>query len=496
MPESARAAPILVWFRRDLRCTDHPALAAAAASGAPVIPLVVYDPQAAGLGGASRWWLAGSLAALATALQALGSPLVLRQGAVAEVLPGLIAATGARAVYWNTVPEPAGAAEDQALAALVRAAGAEPRRFASGLLFEPDAIRSATGQPYRVFTPFWRACLAAPAPARPLAAPLRLIAPALAPASEPLESWGLLPTAPDWAGGLRDSWSPGEAGAQQRLAAFLDQGLAGYPDQRDRPDRPATSLLSPHLHWGELSPRQLWQAVRTAASASGSGGVERAAEAYLRQLGWREFCHGLLAQAPDLAVRPLERRFDAFPWRHDPAALTAWQRGRTGWPLVDAGMRQLWHTGWMHNRVRMLAASVLVKHLLLPWQAGLAWFNDTLVDADLANNAAGWQWVAGCGADAAPYVRIFNPILQAQRFDPEGRYIRRWVPELARLGAPWCHRPWQAPPLVLAEAGVRLGVTYPLPLIDHDQGRRRALDAYQQIRAAPDPDPLPPELRP
>ncbi|MGD8310060.1 MAG: deoxyribodipyrimidine photo-lyase, partial [Chromatiales bacterium] len=325
-----------------------------------------------------------------------------------------------------------------------------------------------------VFTPFWKACLRRPPPAAPLAAPEKL-PPCPDVDSLALDALGLLPRIP-WDAGLRETWRPGEAGALRRLDGFCRKGLDAYADARERPAVVGTSRLSPRLHFGELSPRQVWwRAVRE----DSPGG-----EAFLRELGWREFAHHLLHHSPETLERPMDRRFEAFPWREDPEALRAWQSGRTGIPLVDAGMRELWHTGWMHNRVRMVVASLLTKNLRIHWLEGARWFWDTLVDADLANNTLGWQWVAGCGADAAPYFRIFNPVTQGQRYDPEGAYVRRWVPEIGRLPDRWVHRPWQAPEKVLREAGIRLGSDYPEPIVDLKESRREALAAYEQVKAA------------
>ncbi|CCG08056.1 Deoxyribodipyrimidine photo-lyase type I [Pararhodospirillum photometricum DSM 122] len=345
------------------------------------------------------------------------------------------------------------------------------------LLHDPERLTTRSGTPYGVFTPFWNTLVKTVDPGRPEPAPTRVPAPPTLPASERLEDWALRPSAPDWAAGLRAAWTPGEASAQERLDAFLAAGLEGYADLRDRPDRPATSKLAPSLAWGEISPRQIWSACQMRPPSPGR-------EGFLRQLGWREFCYHGLHRFPDMAERPLKAPFARFPWagpEESQAALARWRRGLTGYPLVDAGMRALWATGWMHNRVRMVVASFLVKHLLVDWRAGLAWFHDTLVDADPANNPAGWQWVAGCGSDAAPYFRIFNPVTQAERFDPEGAYVRRWVPELARLPAPVIHRPWTASALDLAAAGVRLGQNYPRPQVDHPQARARALAALASL---------------
>lgn len=468
-------SPILLWFRRDLRLDDHPALQAALATGRPVLPVFVLDDSGTGLrppGGAARWWLHGSLEALDAALRQRGSRLILCRGDTPAVLARVAGEAGADTVHCSRAYTAQAAMQERAVRRALEAGGATLRRFAGGLLFEPAGIAGASGKPYRVFTPFWRACQAAPEPKPPQSAPDRLPAPARWPAGEVLSDWSLRPTVPDWAGGLREHWQPGEAGAVAQMAGFLDARLAGYGEGRDRPDQPATSGLSPHLAHGELSPRRLWHACR------GHDG----AEPFLRQLAWREFCHHLLHHWPDSAEQPFQPAYAAFPWREDDEGLRRWQRGLTGYPLVDAGMRQLWHTGWMHNRVRMVAASFLVKHLLLHWRHGEAWFWDTLVDADEANNAAGWQWVAGSGADAAPFFRIFNPVAQGRRFDKDGAYIRRWLPELAGLPDRHLHEPWSAPADVLRQAGVSLGESFPAPMVEHAGARQRALAAFQAMR--------------
>jgi deoxyribodipyrimidine photo-lyase len=474
-------APVIWWIRQDLRLTDNAALEAAVAAGGPVIPLYVLDDEAAGAwapGGASRWWLHHSLASLAAALRARGARLILRRGRAEEVLPAVAAETGARVVHAGRLYEPWARARDKRVAAALAERGIAIEGARTALLFEPWEIRTKTGGPYGVYTPFSRACFAAPAPAQPRPAPARIPSPAAHPASEDLDAWGLLPTRPDWAGGLRETWTPGEEGAAARLSAFTARALARYDETRNRPDLPGTSRLSPHLHWGEVSPAAVWHAALAAGAARGA-----ATETFLKELLWREFSHHLLWHRPEMPEEALKPAFSLFPWRNDSTALAAWQKGRTGYPIVDAGMRQLWQTGWMHNRVRMITASFLVKHLLLPWQAGEAWFWDTLVDADLAANSASWQWVAGSGADAAPYFRIFNPVLQGEKFDPDGTYVRRYVPELAKLPTSVIHRPWEAPPVLLAGAGVRLGQTYPAPIVEHGAARARALAALATISA-------------
>ena len=429
------------------------------------------------MGGASRWWLNGSVAALNADLTKRGGSLCLRQGSAPEVLATLLADTGASAIHVTRGHEPWEMELEKAVARACEAAGAAFRVFGGRLLLEPEAIVTSDGKPYRVFTPFWKACLAAGAPRTPLPQPKRLrFAEAK---SDRLEVLKLLPTRPDWAQGLRDTWQPGEARALARLGTFIKDRLANYADNRSRVDIDATSRLSPHLHFGEISPNQVWSAVGHAMSANAR--ADRSAESYLREFGWCEFSYHLLHHFPNMPTEPLRPEFADFPGRDDPAALSVWRRGETGYPIVDAAMRELWHTGFMPNRARMIVASFLVKHLLIPWQRGADWFLDTLVDADLANNSASWQWVAGCGTDAAPYFRIFNPVLQGTKFDPNGDYVRRWVPELAGLPAPDIHAPWEAPEILLAQASVKLGKTYPLPIVGHASARARALAAFASI---------------
>jgi len=439
----------LVWLRDDLRLADNPALRAAVDRDAPLTILYVLDEESAGirpLGGAARWWLHGSLAELGERIADRGGRLVLRRGKAGQVVPAVAREVEASAVFWN---RRYGAAErdvDADLKIELRDSGWEATSFAASLLFEPWTVRTGAGTPYAVYTPFWRACQSLPAPRAPLPEPRTLPAAGPRVASDALADWNLLPTCPDWAGGLRERWLPGEQSARARLREFLHRDIDDYDRARDEPATDATSLLSPRLRWGELSPHEVWHA------AIGSG---KNAGGFLSELGWREFAWHTLFHFPDLAMANLRPEFDRFEWpRLESARLRAWQRGRTGIPLVDAGMRELWHTGYMHGRVRMVTASFLVKNLLIHWHHGEQWFWDTLVDADAANNPFNWQWVAGSGADAAPYFRVFNPELQAKKFDADGRYVDRWAPDSAGIG----------------------------PIVELAASRKSALAAYDRMR--------------
>lgn len=440
-------APGVVWFRDDLRITDNPALSAALSRGGPVVALFVLDEVSAGvrpLGGAARWWLHHSLHSLREQLADLDVQLVLLRGAAGSIVPQAVDRAGAAAVFWNRRYGPAEREVDAALKARLRSEGRTVQSFAASLLHEPWTVTTGGGRPYRVFTPFWRACLRRPVPRAPLPVPPRASASATVRESADLADWALLPADPDWSTGLAETWEPGEPAALQRLETFLREHADVYDLTRDVPALDGTSMLSPRLRWGELSPHTVW---RAALDAGGAG-------RFLTELGWREFAWHTAFHTPGLATRNLRPEFDRFPWPPlDEDALRAWQRGRTGVPLVDAGMRELWHTGHMHNRVRMVVASFLVKNLLIDWRLGEQWFWDTLVDADAASNPFNWQWVAGSGADAAPYFRVFNPQLQATKFDPGGEYVARWAPEAIA------------------------------PIVDLATSRRAALDAYAQMRA-------------
>ncbi len=468
---------ILVWFRRDLRVSDNPALAAAVATERPIVPVFIWAPEEESPwepGAASCWWLHHSLVALRKQLESMGSRLLIRRGPTVQTLRELLLEADADSVYWNRLYEPALIQRDTALKVDLRDGGYSARSFNGALLFEPGAVQNQSGRPFQVFTPFWKSCLSRDEPDAPSAPPRRLTAPAAWPTSEAVGDLRLLPTIA-WDEGLYETWTPGEASAAALLDRFADGAMAQYKQRRDVPAESATSFMSPHLHFGEIGPRQIWHRIQQAIAENNQRGVVANGEFYLREVGWREFAHHLLFHFPHTPEQPLRAEFADFPWRDDPDTLRAWQRGRTGYPIVDAGMRQLWRTGWMHNRVRMVVASFLVKHLLLPWQAGARWFWDTLVDADLANNTLGWQWAGGCGADAAPYFRIFNPMLQGHKFDQAGAYVRHWVPEVKDIPDDAVHEPWTAASPPPADR-------YPGPIVDHKAGRERALAALSEIK--------------
>lgn len=468
--------PVIVWFRNDLRLADNPALRHAANSGRPVIPLYILDetPGLRTRGAASLWWLDKSLKSLAESLEKLGNGLVLRKGVAAEVLDDVIAHTGATCVLWNRLYDQASINRDTAIKTSLKDAGVDCQSFNASLLNEPWTVSNGAKQPYKVFTPYWRAAREPLSQVTVEPGPKHLKSHEHLPCSESLSDWNLHPTKPDWSKGF-DLWSPGEAGALKRLDDFLSGPVDGYGEQRDLPSVEATSRLSPHLHFGEIGPRQVWLAARDAVEHRGApvGEIDK----FLSEVGWREFNHSILFHWPNLPTSGFRPEFDAFPWKSNPIFFEAWTRGETGYPIVDAGMRELWATGFMHNRVRMIVASFLVKHLLIDWREGEAWFWDTLVDADLANNVGNWQWVAGSGADASPYFRIFNPIAQGEKFDPRGVYVRRWVPELKSVPDEVIHKPWTRA-LHLPAAAKRL---YSRPIVDHAQAREKAMEAYRGL---------------
>lgn len=470
----------LVWFREDLRVRDNPALAAAAASGAEVLCVYIYDTKAVRpLGAASRWWLHHALASLATDLEQIGGTLVIQSGDPQLVLPKLAQEYGATVVHIHNRYDGYGKEVDDTLVEVLNEVGVTLSTHTGSLLHEPHEIKNQSGTPFKVFTPFKNAIFALPK-REVVVAPSRLIAPAVQ-ESHTLEALDLLPRLP-WAEGFGAVWpAPTEAGAQKRLQEFFDESVAEYKAHRDIPSlASATSRLSPYLRFGQISPIDIWH--QAVAYDKAQRGVSEGARHFLSEVCWREFSYHLLAQKPDIATEPLKEEFARYPWNTNQILLAAWKRGQTGVPIVDAGMRELWATGYMHNRVRMIVASYLIKNLNISWQEGEQWFWDTLLDADPANNAASWQWVAGCGMDAAPFFRIFNPVTQSEKFDPEGIYIKKWVPELAHLAPSDLFAPWTAGPISLEAAGIQLGVTYPYPLVDLKESREQALSAYKQLR--------------
>ncbi|WP_439108031.1 cryptochrome/photolyase family protein [Congregibacter sp.] len=470
----------ILWFRQDLRLNDLPALQAASRDDRKVLPLYILDDETPGdwsMGGASRWWLHHSLCSLAADIEALGGQLILRRGDAKKILQEVCEASGATSVFCSRRYEPWASEQELLLHETLGDHGIEFKRYGGTLLHEPGSVLTLGGGPFKVFTPFWRACQK-----QEVAPPLPMQCDSWSnwSKSDELASWNLLPTSPDWAEYWLDHWTPGENGAQERLHGFLDETVSSYADQRDLPAVDATSRLSAHLHHGEISPRQIWAMCEQKKLELPH--TATAVNKFQAEIGWREFSYHLLHFFPAIPHSAFKENFAEFPWQPDEERLRRWQRGETGYPIVDAGMRELWATGIMHNRVRMVVASFLCKHLLQHWRKGEEWFWDTLVDADLASNGCSWQWVAGSGADAAPYFRIFNPVTQGEKFDKQGEYVRRWVPELAKLPNKYVHKPWEAPEDALAQAEIKLGTDYPEPIVDHREARQAALDAYQQIR--------------
>ncbi len=477
--------PTILLFTRDLRLKDHRPLIAAIKRGAPLIPLYVLDtttPDIEKPGAASRWWLHHSLEKLSEQLEQKNARLILRSGPTADVVTELAKDVDAGAIYFHHSVLPGHDALESDIAANAKKAGIDCRRFKGELLFDPADIRTGSDGPYKVFTPFWRNCMDSPPPSKADAAPKSIPAPGSWPKSEKLKDWQLTPTNPDWAKGFADKWQPGEQGAQKALREFLDGTVLDYQKQRDYPATRGTSRLSPHLHYGEISIRDCWHQTMDAHPEA------KGAASFRRELGWREFCYHLLLHWPAMTTAPFREEFANYPWSENKAHIKAWQQGQTGFPLIDAAMRQLWQTGWMHNRLRMLVGSFLVKNLQQHWHVGQEWFWGTLVDADMANNSAGWQWIAGSGADAAPYFRIFNPVTQSEKFDKQGDFIRRYVPELADLAAPHIHDPSSAPKDALEKAGIALGETYPKAIVDLKKTRAKALEGYEKVKAAKSED--------
>ncbi|MCB1438316.1 MAG: deoxyribodipyrimidine photo-lyase [Nitratireductor sp.] len=478
--------PAIVWFRDDLRVSDNPALCEACKTGSSVICVFVLPEgldQLADYGSAQKWFLHHALAGLANKISGLGGRLDLFHGNEKDVIRSIVKETNAGSIFWNRRYTRHGRDTDAELKKEFKEAGIEAKSLGGSLLHEPYSLQTQDGGPYRVYSPFWRKLVSEGEPRLPLPEPDGIDAADVQDGTVTLDDLKLLPRDPDWASAWKDFWQANEDGARARLEEFLEagDGIDGYSKGRDFPSRDNVSRLSPHLRFGTISPYQIWSATRHAEDKGDipSGDSEK----FLKELAWREFSYHLLFHYPDISWQNYNERFDEFGWKEDKSeAYHAWCKGKTGYPIVDAGMRELWQTGYMHNRVRMIVASFLTKHLLIHWRLGEKWFWDTLVDGDHANNAASWQWVAGCGADAAPYFRIFNPITQSRKFDPDGEYIRRYVPEIADLPDKHLHAPWEAPEDVLSDAGIQLGQTYPKPMVEHSCARERALAAYDKVK--------------
>ncbi|BDS05498.1 deoxyribodipyrimidine photo-lyase [Oceaniferula spumae] len=467
----------IVWFRRDLRLHDNPAWNHAVNEGGPIVPVYIHCPKEERPwqpGEASNWWLHHALADLDSQLAEHGLKLIIRDAKTTQqALEEIIHESDAHTVCWNRCYEPIIVKRDKQVKKMLQESDIEAHSFNGSLLLDPLKIANKSDKPYQVFTPFWKHCrdfeIAEPETANLKKSKAKKVE------SNALESLNLLPEIP-WDKGMQDFWKPTREGGMKLLKKTAKKSK-DYDAQRDIPIEDGTSRLSPYLHFGQISPREFFHHIRDNAPSK-----EKADTGVLRQLYWREFSAHLLFHFPHSQDSALKPEYEQFPWDFNEKFLRAWQKGETGFPIVDAGMRQLWHTGWMHNRVRMIAGSLLVKHLLQPWQEGARWFWDTLVDADLPNNSMGWQWVGGCGADASPYFRIFNPITQGEKFDPDGDYVRKWIPELAELPKEFIHIPWGAPAEALKAAGIELGKDYPEPIFTHKEGRQRALDAYEKFK--------------
>lgn len=460
----------LVWFKKDLRLRDNLAFSYACDNHESILPVYIYDEEL-DIGAAQKVWLHHSLKKLS---DSLNEKLVLRKGDPKKIILQLVNDYDIKGVYWNRCYTPYEMDRDAKIKQTLKNQDIDTHSFDGYLLFDPPKIKNKQGSFFKVFTPFYKSCLDRPDPRPPVNKPKNVNY--VTGKSEGLDTWALLPTRPDWSKSIVEEWQPGEEGAKKRLLNFLNTRIHKYSKGRDFPGDDLTSMLSPHLHFGEVSPYQVWHAARK------SEAPQNEINKFISELCWREFSYHLLYHFPDLPKKNWNKNFDKFPWDDDKDLLKKWQKGITGYPIVDAGMRQLWAIGYMHNRVRMIVASFLTKDLFVHWTYGAAWFWDTLVDADLANNSAGWQWVAGCGADAAPYFRVFNPILQSKKFDPEGKYIKNWIPELSNLDMKYIHAPWETPKEILEKAGIVLGKTYPCPVIDHSKAREKALRIYQEIK--------------
>ncbi len=464
---------LICWFRNDLRISDNPALSKAVEQG-DVIPLYIFDETDREIGGASKWWLHHSLKSLSKSL----GGLVIEKGKPADILKKLLAQTDAKGVYWNRIYEPHSIERDKDIKSKLKDDGYDVQSFTGSVIYEPWEIETGSGGPYKVYTPFWKSIKNKGFP-EPINTPEASIAD-INGLGLSLEALDLLPKNPNWAQEWDNLWSPGETGAHQRFEEFLDEGIEGYGELRNRPDLENVSRLSPHIHFGEISPRQMCKAARFLSSKNEK--LANDLDKFMAEIAWRDFANHLLYHFPTIPTKNWKPAFDAYPWQDNAQHLEAWQSGKTGYPMVDAGMRELWHTGYMHNRIRMLVGSFLVKHLQMHWKHGEEWFWDTLLDADLPNNTTSWQWIAGSGADASPYFRIFNPLTQGPKFDPNGDYVRKWCPELSKMPNKHIHAPHEAPQEVLQAAGIELGKDYPKPLVDHKQARQRALDGYEEVK--------------
>lgn len=469
----------IVWFRQDLRLADNPALHHALSNHEQVILAYLHAPDEAAPwqpGAAKQWWQHHSLAALQQVVEKLGGKLLLRQGPSITALLALIQESSATAVYWNRVHEPALIKRDALIWQRLEERQIHCQSFNGTLLYPPGSIMTQSGQPYRVFTPFWHECQKQGLGDPPLPTAQQLHSTPLA--SMALEDLQLLPTIP-WDQGLQANWQPGEAAAHQQLEQFCDEALNGYPQQRDFPGMPGTSRLSPYLANGEITPRQI--VAMLMQQFIGNNSSAASSDHLIRELGWREFAYHILHHYPHTTEQPLNERYAQFPWQQNPQLLRAWQQGCSGFPLIDAGMRQLWQTGWMHNRVRMVVASFLCKNGLIDWREGARWFWDTLVDADLASNTLNWQWAAGCGADAAPYFRVFNPVRQSERFDADGEYLHQWLPELKGVPKKLIHQPWKGNRGVQQLPELGDGRDYPPPILDLNITRQAAIAAGKRM---------------
>jgi deoxyribodipyrimidine photo-lyase len=463
----------IFWFRQDLRLIDNPGLTEVCKHHEELMLIYILDPKIKH--SAQAWWLHHSLSQLINHLKQHHQTLILLEGDPKTRLEDLIQAHQIKAIYWNRCYDPASIERDQVIKTAFKQQGIKVQSFNASLLNEPWTIKNQQGDFFKVFTPYWKHCLKQLIPTAPEC--INQWPKAWLDSSVQLNDWHLLPTKPNWAKDFANYWTPGEQGAQEKLSIFIKKKIAFYKDKRNFPSIVATSMLSPHLHFGEISP---WQIYRETLNYQMQHPENQAhSEHFLSELGWREFSYYLLYHFPQLITKNFKANFDAFPWHQDEAAFKKWQLGQTGYPIVDAGMRELWQTGGMHNRVRMIVASFLIKNLFIDWREGAKWFDYTLLDADTASNYASWQWVAGSGADAAPYFRIFNPILQGEKFDPEGLYVKKWVPELQAVNTKWIHQPWKAPQGSLP---IRLGIDYPLPMVDHQQTRNKALEYYQNLK--------------